>query len=644
MSNQRPTSWVLFAILLITAIIYWPGLGGGFFFDDAWNIENNSSIKISELTPKTINQVIASGESGPLKRPISMMSFALNHYFTGDDAYYFKLTNLCIHLLNGIALFFLTRLILRTYQYRTQGNVSEKAITWVCLAVTAAWLLHPLNLTSVLYIVQRMNSLTSLFVICGLIMYVRGRQQLLVGEGGKTLLIFSILLFLPLAALSKENGALLPALMLVIELSFFRFKTPETAEKKFLFAFFCTIVLAPFLLVIGYLIQHPEIITNSYTIRDFDLQERVLTETRILWMYLQMIIVPTGGIFGLFHDDIAISKSIFEPISTLFSSIGIIALAISAFLFSKRAPLITFGIMFFLVGHSMESTIIGLELAHEHRNYLPQYGILLPLFYYITFPPKKLQKLKLQIAIPIILITLFTITTLTRALHWENAVSLSLAEIKNHPNSPRANYQIGRIYAALADTKPEQYFDLAASHFIKSAQLRSNYTDGLFALLVLYSSNNKPIEKQSYEILIQRLKMEPLASNSINQISSLIRCHKLKVCLIPDTQIENILQATLSNATLAGKSRAIVLVAASNYFSNRTNGYSSAIQLLQQAIQITPENPVYLLKLANIYLATKQHEMVSRTLKSIIAVDRWGKYEKQINYLQISVTKQQITN
>ena len=40
-------------------------------------------------------------------------------------------------------------------------------------------------------------------------------------------------------------------------------------------------------------------------------------------------------------------------------------------------PLVSFGIAWFLVGHGMESTFLPLEIVHEHRNYLPLFGILL---------------------------------------------------------------------------------------------------------------------------------------------------------------------------------------------------------------------------------------------------------------------------
>ena len=78
---------------------------------------------------------------------------------------------------------------------------------------------------------------------------------------------------------------------------------------------------------------------------------------------------------GLNHDDIIISKSILEPITTLFSIGGLLAVLFAAFFLRKRAPIVMFCVTWYLIGHSIESMIVPLRIAFEHRNYLPQIGI-----------------------------------------------------------------------------------------------------------------------------------------------------------------------------------------------------------------------------------------------------------------------------
>ena len=91
--------------LVATFFVYQRGLSGPFLFDDGPNIVRNANLAIHDLSPASLTQAAWSGHSGPLLRPLSMMSFAANYYATGLDPYYFKLTNLVIHLFNGLGVF-----------------------------------------------------------------------------------------------------------------------------------------------------------------------------------------------------------------------------------------------------------------------------------------------------------------------------------------------------------------------------------------------------------------------------------------------------------------------------------------------------------------------------------------------------------
>ena len=92
--------------------------------------------------------------------------------------------------------------------------------------------------------------------------------------------------------------------------------------------------------------------------------------------------MPDLTAMGFYHDDFPISQGLLEPPSTLPAILGILALTLGAVLLRRRNPVVAFGILFFLIGHSMESTIIALELIYEHRNYVPSFGPLLGFAYY----------------------------------------------------------------------------------------------------------------------------------------------------------------------------------------------------------------------------------------------------------------------
>ena len=90
-----------------------------------------------------------------------------------------------------------------------------------------------------------------------------------------------------------------------------------------------------------------------------------------------MISLPNLSRFGLYHDDFVISRGLFQPIGTLLAIGGLAASVAVSWLLRIKAPIISFGIAWFLLGHSLESTIFPLELMHEHRNYLPSLGIVI---------------------------------------------------------------------------------------------------------------------------------------------------------------------------------------------------------------------------------------------------------------------------
>jgi hypothetical protein len=108
----------------------------------------------------------------------------LNHYVAGGfaDTLVYKTTNLVIHLVNAILIYWLSFLLLEQLS-KKKLSIPDRMRSWLPGLIAGAWALHPLLLTSVLYVVQRMTSLSALFVLAGLITFVYGRQR--VQESGR---------------------------------------------------------------------------------------------------------------------------------------------------------------------------------------------------------------------------------------------------------------------------------------------------------------------------------------------------------------------------------------------------------------------------------------------------------------------------
>ena len=155
---------LVLALLLVTAI-YWPGLHGGFLFDDYPNIVDNHGVQPSEVSIPALVRATLSSPASEFKRPLASLSFALNYRATGLNPYWMKFTNLVIHLLNGWLVFWLTRRLLSeaaVIENKTCPTTLEQQTNIIALLITSAWLLLPINLTAVLYVVQRMESMANL--------------------------------------------------------------------------------------------------------------------------------------------------------------------------------------------------------------------------------------------------------------------------------------------------------------------------------------------------------------------------------------------------------------------------------------------------------------------------------------------------
>ena len=115
----------------------------------------------------------------------------------------------------------------------------------------------------------------------------------------------------------------------------------------------------------------PEFI-RGYEVRDFTIAERLLTQPYILGHYLSCIFFPNISSMGLYLDDFAIRSP------ALWSNwLGITAVFIaifSALYWRKQKPIIAFAVLWYFACHALESSVIPLEMAFEHRNYLALIG------------------------------------------------------------------------------------------------------------------------------------------------------------------------------------------------------------------------------------------------------------------------------
>jgi len=422
-------------VLAVAVLVYWPGLTGPLLLDDGPQL--NSLIEQGAEAPSFLLHNYVLSTSGPLGRPVSMLSFIGDSITHGPDIWWWKFNSLMLHLLCGLVLaWFMAHLV------RAGGPGSVDP--WMAgIAIAGLWLLHPLNVSTVLYVVQRMTILSTLFVFTGLLCYVKGR--LLLAERpvtGWTAMAAAFAVCLPLAALSKESGALLPVYITLVEFLVFRFRGTDRVRRALRLGHGA--LLAGYGAVAVLLIANSGFVLDAYAAREFTLLERLLTESRVLVAYLVQIVLPLPGQMGFFHDDVALSRGLLSPPSTLLALLFLAGLAGAAWRVRKRYALVTFGIFFFLASHGMESTVFGLELMFEHRNYTGSPGIILAVLAGLAATVSRRDIVAATAAL-----CLLATAALThyRASIWSQPVTMYQYMYTLHPDSSRLNLIFANVYA-----------------------------------------------------------------------------------------------------------------------------------------------------------------------------------------------------
>ena len=268
---------------------------------------------------------------------------------------------------------------------------------------------------------------------------------------------------------------------------------------------FCLAVVAA--IAWYFLLYRPEYFKDAYASRTFNLVERLLTEGRVLWFYLSLIVLPQLSDFALYHDDIALSTGLFEPVTTFFSCVGIFVACLASLVTARKFPVLGFCVAWFVIGHSMESSVFPLELIHEHRNYFPSFGIIFGLTYLVSTVIGKVENPRATAVAAALAILLLSGLTFIRAGTWSDPVTLALTEAEYHPTSYRSVYAAGRIFYGFYLMRGDQeHYDKAIENLLSAAALDKSAKRPYFGLIKLSLATKNEIPEEWNQELLHRLR------------------------------------------------------------------------------------------------------------------------------------------
>ena len=493
------------ATALLAGLLFMPGLPGDFVFDDFPNIVLNEAVHLDRLDADTLARVMSTPQLSGLMRVLPTLSFALDYWRGGGpDPAVYKATNILIHVLTTLALagFFRSLLL-------GAGIPATKA-QWLAPALALAWAIHPLQVSSVLYAVQRIQTL-----VLALWAYLKARQAQMEGRTGRTGMLLTGLLWV-MAMGCKEDSVLLPAYALALELTVLRFAAADARVTKLLRHGYLFAALAGasayFFLVIPHYWQW-----ETLPGRDFSTWERLLTQARVLCLYLWQILVPLPRHMPFYYDWLQPSRGLLQPWTPLPAIILLATLLGAAWRLCTRLPLFSLGVFLFFSAHFIASNVVGLELAFEHRNHFALIGAVLAVGSLLVQLSLRLRLgTAAQATACVVLLAALGSATVLRANSWANGLSLARTSTELAPGSARAWISLCAVYFESAggrSAKDKRLLDKAIATCSAGTDAAPDSLNNP-ALLIVLKTLRGNITQQDWDRFQQRLQTVPMTRDN----------------------------------------------------------------------------------------------------------------------------------
>ncbi|WP_042150690.1 MULTISPECIES: tetratricopeptide repeat protein [unclassified Pseudoalteromonas] len=419
----------IFIIASVTWLIYFNSLYVPFYLDDIRSISQNQLL-INGSTFEIFNHNIM--------RSLGYISFAFN-LNDSKDVLPFHITNVLIHMINGILVYCLTYLLI----FKTSFDKKYKTINlkYLPLIVAIIFIVHPLHTQAVTYIVQRIAALVALFYFAALCSYIILRNQTELAAKAFWFIIFIVMTIS--ALLTKQNSVTLPLVIIALELILF---------QKLKFKHIGIITSIVFTALILAFITNAEGFKEVYTALDnytretkqFSRLDYFLAQANVIWIYIAKLFVPYP-----IRLEYPYHVNSFELWQTVIAALGHILVFSLGFIFRKHAPLILFGICFYYLAHMVESALIPIrDITFEHRSYLPDFGLILAVFsgFLVLLIKYNSKPNHTFLAITLPIIVILSAITINRNNQWQDPILFYHNELVHSPYNTRVLNNLATAY------------------------------------------------------------------------------------------------------------------------------------------------------------------------------------------------------
>lgn len=408
-------------ICLLGVAVYGHTLHVPWYLDDIAAIVENRTI---HDLPTAISQTF-SGTRG-----IADLTFAFNYHFTGTEVVGYHLVNILVHLITACLVFLIFKRIFRDREL-------------LALAGALIFVAHPLQTQAVTYIVQRMTSLAALFFFLAIYLFILFREH---SQSRSLRWLYYALALLSgaLAIFTKQNTAVLPLALLLLDRYFLQNTQPLTLQRSALYA--SPFALAPLWLGVQFLLlpmasgsglENIGGMPDLVHLRNNTPLNYLVTQFSVVFIYLRFLIFPYGQ--ALDYDVPIVTELLTLQNAT--ALLGILVLFAAAIFLRRRNPWISAGILWIFLGLAVESTLIPLDPVFEHRIYISMFGFAMVVLAAIMKLPQRIA-----IASGLVIIAALSILTWQRNNLWNDPVAFAEDNLRRAPMSERVHLDLANAY------------------------------------------------------------------------------------------------------------------------------------------------------------------------------------------------------
>ena len=531
--TAAPLRWWLPALILCSGgLAYASSFGGVFLFDDEpWIVLNRDLHRLWPIW----------GAVSETLRPVVFFSFAVNYAISGLATWSWHLVNLAIHLLAALALFGVVR---RSLSFASIPGHLREAADGIALAVAAIWVVHPLNTQAVTYIVQRSESLASLFYLLTLYCFLRGVQA-----GGARWHAASLAAF-ALGLGSKEIVATAPLLLLLYDRAFVTGSLRRSLRERWpVYGVF--VVAPPALVLARWLAGLPTLYMFASAYASLTGQRRIptvqgvklaplepgavtslqylMTQAEAVLHYIRLAVWPHPLVFDYMW-----------PVARVFSQVALPALVVLGLLSAtawaaRRHPRTGFVAAAFFLTLAVSSSVIPLaDPVVEHRMYLPLAalvtlavlavwtGTVLGPFHAVPtnhaercgLAPVPAARRRFAVLTLSLTIVVFGGVTFRRNLDYGSAEAMWRDVVEKRPQNARAHYNLGTLLGE------DERVEAALASFTEAVRLDPGYAWAHTNLGVAhFRLGDARAARDSYETA---LRVDPRLSSAHNNLGMLL--------------------------------------------------------------------------------------------------------------------------